>query len=300
MTPRTEKVIKAIGIPMDLGQKHRGVDMGPSGLRYAGLGEAVTRLGYTFCDAGNIDVPLRYTLADCGSKALLAAIASACTEICTVARTSIEDGELPVFLGGDHSLAVGTISGVCSAAQTGVIWIDAHGDCNTPQSSTTHNIHGMVLASLLGQGFPELVRIGGSGATLSPNQVVLIGIRDLDPKEKGILKDIGCRVYTMRDIDERGMNAVISEALARLSGFPNLHVSLDLDVLDPDLAPGVGTRAAGGLTYREAQLLMEIIADCGSLSSIDLVEINPILDRQNRTATVAVELLASLLGKSIL
>lgn len=300
MTAISKNEIKAIGIPMDLGQKHRGVDMGPSALRYAGLGETVTQLAHSFCDSGNIDVPLRYTLTDCSPKVLLTAIATACHLISSTAKESIEAGELPIFLGGDHSLAIGTISGVCCAADTGVLWIDAHGDCNTPKSSISHNIHGMGLAVLLGQGHPELVRIGGNGATLSPDQVVLIGVRDLDPKEKVILKTSGCRIYTMRDIDERGMKAVISEALSLLANRPNLHVSLDLDVLDPSLAPGVGTRSPGGLSYREAQLLMEIIADCARLSSVDLVEINPILDKQNQTATVAVDLLASMLGKSIL
>lgn len=300
MTSRKNQTIKAIGIPMDLGQRHRGVDMGPSALRYAGLGEIISKLGYSFTDAGNIDVPLRYTLPNSSTGVLLPVITEACKEIYAAACSSIAAGEIPLFLGGDHSLAIGTIGGVCSSRPTGVIWIDAHGDCNTPQTSISGNIHGMPLAVLLGQGHRELVNIGQKGATLTPEQVVLIGIRELDAKEKDTIKKTGCRIYTMRDIDERGMKAVITETLDHLAAMPALHVSLDLDVLEPALAPGVGTISPGGLTYREAQLLMEIIADSGKLSSIDLVEINPILDTQNQTATVAVELLASLLGKSIL
>lgn len=300
MASKKPQTIRVIGIPMDLGQKHRGVDMGPSALRHAGLDAAISQLGYPFIDAGNIAVPLRYTLPSTEAEDLLPAISQACQKIYEGARLSILAGELPIFLGGDHSIAIGTIGGVSSCRNTGVIWIDAHGDFNTPETTTSGNIHGMPLAVLLGQGYEELVSLGRPGPALAPENIILLGIRELDPQEKELIKRVGCRVYTMRDIDERGIKAVMGEALAHLAGLPSLHISLDLDALDPDLAPGVGTRSRGGLTYREAQLLMELIADSGKLSSVDLVEINPILDRQNQTATVAVQLLASLLGKSIL
>jgi len=212
----------------------------------------------------------------------------------------VTDGAIPLFLGGDHSLAIGTIGGVSHSNPTGVIWIDAHGDANSPQTSPSGNIHGMPVSTLLGEGFPELVNVGRPGAKLVGKDLVMIGVRDLDAGERNWLKQSGISVYTMRDLDERGMGAIIRDALQRLEHCSRLHVSLDMDCLDPDVAPGVGTPSPGGLNYREAQLLMEIIADCGKLSSVDVVEINPILDHENRTSKMAVELLASLFGKSIL
>lgn len=207
---------------------------------------------------------------------------------------------MPIFLGGDHSLAIGSIGGITHEQPAAVLWIDAHGDFNTPSSSPSGNIHGMALATLLGQGFPELVDVGRPGPKLEPQDVVMIGVRTLDSEERLRLRSSGVSVYTMRDLDERGMSAITQEALERLGHHRRLHVSLDVDALDPMAGPGVGTPAPGGLTYREAQLLMEIVADSGRLCSLDLVEINPILDHRNQTAQLAVDLAVSLFGKRIL
>lgn len=294
-----ERTVRVIGLPMDLGQSQRGVDMGPSAIRYAGLAGRLARLGLGVNDLGNLEVAGRYLLGD-SLPERLAAIGQACARGYEAGRAAIAAGELPLFLGGDHSLALGTIGGVTHREATGLLWFDAHGDYNTPESSTSGNIHGMTLALLLGEGFPELLAIGRPGPKLRPEEVVMIGVRALDCEEGRRLKASGVKVYTMREIDERGMRAVMVEALARLSPLGRLHVSLDADCLDPLLAPGVGTPAAGGLTYREAQLAMELIADSGLLASLDLVEINPLLDERNRTAELAVELVASLLGKRII
>jgi arginase len=215
-------------------------------------------------------------------------------------RQAMAAGCLPIFIGGDHSIAAGTIGGVTDQEPAGVLWIDAHGDFNTPDTSPSGNLHGMPLATLMGLGAPAWVNVGRVGPKLEPSQVVLIGIRDLDPQERGAIKASGLSIYTMREIDERGLATVATEALDRLSHFSRIHVSLDMDSLDPSEAPGVGTPVPGGLTYREAHLLMEIIADCACVGSIDVVEINPILDNRNHTAKIAMELIASLLGQSIL
>jgi arginase len=216
------------------------------------------------------------------------------------ARLATEEGVIPLFIGGDHSLAIGSIGGCTHAEPAGLIWIDAHGDFNTPQTTLTNNIHGMTLAVLMGDGYPELVNVGRPEPKLSAEDVVMIGIRDLDPGERERLKESGITIFTMREIDERGMGAITREALERLEHRERLHVSLDMDALDPQLGPGVGTVSPGGITYREAQLLMEIIADSGRCSALDIVEINPVFDRHNRTAQLAVELTASLFGKRIL
>lgn len=292
--------VNIIGIPMDLGQSRRGVDMGPSALRYAGLDDRLRRLGYVVEDNGNINIPVRDMLPSEGGLTFLPAVVHACEAMYQVGQEAIEAGHLPLFIGGDHSIAVGTLGGVTHAGPTGLLWIDAHGDFNTPESSPSGNLHGMPLAALLGQGAPELVNLGRPGPKLTPTEVILVGIRDLDPQEKVLLKESHVKVYTMREIDERGMADVAAEAVARLSHLPRLHVSLDMDSLDPSEAPGVGTPVPGGLTYREAHLLMEIIADCACVGSVDVVEINPILDHRNHTAKIAVELIASLLGQSIL
>jgi arginase len=292
--------IRVIGVPMDLGQSRRGVDMGPSALRYAGLSPRLRKLGHTVEDIGNIPVPVRDTLPEVGGMSFLPAVLKACELIYEQGRKAIAQDCLPLFIGGDHSIAVGTVGGVTHNAPSGLLWIDAHGDFNTPDSSPSGNIHGMPLAALMGLGNPELVNLGRPGAKLKSSDVVLIGARDLDPEERRLLKESRIGVYSMREIDERGIAAVVHEALARLQHLPRLHVSLDMDCLDPMEAPGVGTPVTGGLTYREAHVLMEILADAGSVGSIDVVEINPILDERNRTAEIAAELLASLLGKSIL
>ena len=207
---------------------------------------------------------------------------------------------MPIFLGGDHSASIGTVGGVTHDAEVGLIWVDAHGDFNTPATSESGNVHGMALSILLGAGPSELVDVGRPGPKLRPDQVVIIGLRDLDREEKVLLKQSGCTVYTLRDIDEHGMHKVLVKALAHFDYLPRIHVSLDLDALDPQVAPGVGTPCRGGLTYREAQLLMETIADTDKLHSFDIMEVNPILDVGNQTAQIAVSLAASLFGKAII
>ena len=292
--------IRIIGVPVDLGQAQRGVDLGPGALRYAGISERLARLGYRVEDTGNLPVPVRDVLTGEREQHYLPSIERVCEAVYLAGREAVEAGCIPLFMGGDHSMALGSIGGVTHHEPAGVIWIDAHGDFNTPQTSPSGNIHGMVLAALMGQGYPELVRVGRPGQKLQVADVVMIGIRELDPQERLRLRESGITAFTMRDVDERGMGRVAREALERLAHQARLHVSLDLDSLDPMEVPGVGTTSPGGLTYREAQLLMEIIADTRRLASLDIVEINPILDHRNQTAKIAVELAASLFGKSIL
>ena len=292
--------IRLIGVPLDLGQARRGVDMGPSALRYAGINDRLRRLGYEIEDNGNIAAPVRDTLPTTGGLAYLPAVIQACHDVYQAGQTAIKANTIPLFVGGDHSIAVGTIGGVTHDEATGVVWIDAHGDFNTPESSPSGNLHGMPLATLLGLGDDGWVNLGRPGPKLTVENVILIGVRDLDQAERQMLKDSRMGVYTMREIDERGMATVAAEALTRLGHLSRLHVSLDMDSLDPSEAPGVGTPVPGGLTYREAHLLMEILADDGRIGSVDVVEINPILDTGNHTAMIATELIASLLGQSIL
>ena len=292
--------IRIIGVPIDLGQNKRGVDMGPAALRYAGLAEQLAALGHRVIDAGNIAVPLRETVGTEAHRHFLPSIARVCHDTYVTASQAVAAGETPIFLGGDHSLAIGSIGGVTAAHPCGLLWIDAHGDFNTPATSQSGNVHGMTLAVLLGEGFPELLAVGRPGPKLHPDDVVMIALRELDPGERGRLLNSGIMVYTMRDIDERGIGTVIRLALQRLEHHHRIHVSLDVDCLDVQAGPGVGTPVPGGLTWREAQLAMELIADCGCCGSLDIVEINPILDQQNRTAWLAVELAASLFGKRIL
>lgn len=294
------KSIRIIGVPLDLGQAQRGVDLGPGALRYAGISARLASLGYDVEDVGNLPVPVRDVLTSERQLRYLPSIYKICEAAYRAGREAIQEECIPLFMGGDHSLAIGSIGGVTHGEPAGVIWIDAHGDFNTPETTLTGNIHGMCVAALLGQGFPELVHVGRRGPKLQPEDLVMIGLRELDPQEKLRLRGSGIQIYTMRDIDERGMGTVAREALRKLGHLKRLHVSLDLDALDPMEVPGVGTTSPGGLTYREAQLLMEIIADTGLLSSLDVVEINPILDNCNKTAKIAVELTASLFGKSII
>lgn len=292
--------VTVVGIPMDLGQSRRGVDMGPSALRYTGLHERLRQLGYATEDLGNLELPERETLPPEGGLAFLPAVERACSLTYEVAREAVAKGRLPIFIGGDHSISAGTVGGVTHDGACGLLWIDAHGDFNTPETSPSGNIHGMPLAALCGRGAPALVDVGRPGPKVEPSAVVLIGTRDLDELEKVALAESGAGIYTMSDIDARGVAEVVREALDRLRHLPRFHVSLDMDVLDPREAPGVGTPVTGGLTYREAHLLMEILAQDGRLQAADVVEINPILDVRNRTAEIALELVASLLGKSIL
>ena len=294
------QTIRIIGVPIDLGQQQRGVDLGPGAIRYAGLSKRLAALGFEISDAGNLPVPLRDCLASEQQVHYLPSIRTVCEATYREVQGAVAAGAIPVCLGGDHSMAIGSIGGTTHDAPAGVLWIDAHGDSNTPETTITGNIHGMALAVLLGDGYPELVHVGRMGAKLAAADVVMLGVRELDPGEQERLRSSGVTVYTMRDIDERGMGPVVLEALAKLAHRERLHVSLDLDVLDPQVVPGVGTRVPGGITYREAQLIMESVADTGRLASLDIVEVNPILDNGNQSATVAVELVASLFGKRII
>ncbi|HQY90885.1 arginase [Caldilinea sp.] len=300
--------VKIVGAPMDLGQQRRGVDMGPSAVRYAGLYDRIEQLGHTVHDVGNIPVAgrdeddvrrERWVETEGGGLRHLHAVTAACHGIYTLA-SACDAADFPIFLGGDHSMAIGTISGMAAKGPLGVIWIDAHGDFNTPDTSPSGNIHGMPMAVLTGLGHPDLVNLGTPGAKLRAQDIVMIAIRDLDLQERIALSHSGIIVYTMRDIDELGMATVARRALARLNRLPRIHVSLDMDALEPAVAAGVGTPVTGGLTFREAHLLMEILAESEKVCSLDIVEVNPILDEGNRTAEVAVALTASLLGQQIL
>jgi arginase len=291
---------RIIGIPMDLGQNHRGVDMGPSAVRYAHLSRSLKALGHTCLDSGDITIPGHYALSDTSIENRLPFIEKACEQAYELGRQAIDAGETPIFLGGDHSASIGTVGGVTHSCDTGLIWIDAHGDFKTPESSYSQNVHGMALATLLGLGAKELVNVGRPGPKIKPENTVMIGIRDLDLEEKILIKQSGCTVFTMRDVDELGIRAVLTQTLKILEKQEKIHISLDLDVMDPLDAPGVGTPSQGGLTYREGQLIMEILSDTNKLHSVDIMEINPILDIQNRTAQMAVNLLSSLFGKKII
>jgi arginase len=294
------QTVCTVGIPMDLGQSRRGVDMGPSAIRYAGLGHSLQRLGFGDEHLGNIDIPDRETLPPEGGMAFLPATIDACERIYETAREATTRGSFPLFLGGDHSIALGTVGGVSVDEPVGVLWIDAHTDMNTPETSPSGNLHGMPLAALLGLGSRQMIDIGRPGAKLGSADVVVIGARSVDPGERNLIQSCGLRVFSMREIDQRGLAPVAQEALEALSHCARLHVSLDMDALDPKEAPGVGTPVPGGLTYREAHLLMELVAESGRLWSAEVVEINPILDEQNRSARIACGLLESLLGKAIL
>lgn len=289
--------IRIIGVPVDLGQKKRGVDMGPGAIRYAGLAKRLINLDYEVKDLGNIKVPVRESIP---KEMIFQELCKACESAYMQGRDAIADGCIPVFLGGDHSISIGSVGGITHDSPAGLIWIDSHGDFNIPETSHTGNIHGMALAVLTGKGMPELVNIGRNGAKLTPSDVVIISVRDLDDGERKLLKKSGIKVFTMRDIDEFGMSTIALKALSHLDHLSRIHVSLDMDSIDPSFAPGVGTPAPGGLTYREAHLLMEILSDSEKCSSIDIVEINPLEDKNNRTANIAVELAVSLFGKRIL
>ena len=296
-----------IGVPLDLGAGRRGVDMGPSAFRLADIHDRIRELGYEVDDAGDVGVSIRET-REPGDPRLkyLAEI----RETCEALRDRVEDalaaGSLPVVLGGDHSIAMGTIAGLSrfhrrTGARIGLVWFDAHGDMNTPETSPSGNIHGMPLAVALGFGEPTLTGLAGARPMVEPTCAAVVGLRDVDAAERSIIRESGIGAFTMRDVDERGMRAVMEEAIRRASaGTAGIHVSFDLDGMDPDYAPGVGTPSPGGLSYREAHLAMEMLADTGRVVSAELVEVNPILDKRNGTARMGVGLLASLLGKKIL
>ncbi len=301
MTQKPRRRIQIFGVPMDLGQQRRGVDMGPSALRYAGLQTRLERIGLTVTDNGNISVPVVEEIDNPANDERAhnaRAIALVCNDIYKHMRQALAHDDFAIFLGGDHSMSMGSVAGALRQdVRVGVLWIDAHGDFNTPETTPSGNVHGMVVASLMGLCPPELT-IGDT--RLSTIDIVYIGIRDLDVEEKQAMIHHNIKVLTMRDIDERGMAGIVQEALDALGDVQYIHVSLDLDALDPTVAPGVGTPVPGGLSYREAHLLMEMLADDGRVRSLDIVEVNPILDSRNSTGQVAVELTASLLGLRIL
>jgi arginase len=299
--------IRIIGVPMDLGASRRGVDMGPSALRVAGLQARIKQLGHQVEDIGNISVkqPEEMSYGEKRAK-YLAEIADACKDLGAIVEKSLEESMLPVVLGGDHSIAAGTLSGIAAhfkkkEKKIGLIWLDAHGDINTPESSPSGNVHGMPLAAAMGYGAIELVELQGFKPKVEPQNISLVGIRDLDTQEKKLAKKSGVHVFTMRDIDERGMREVMSDALKyAMDDTDGISVSLDMDFVDPSDAPGVGTPVRGGVTYREAHLAMEMIADTEAMASLEIVEINPVIDEHNRTALLGVELVLSGLGKKIL
>ena len=299
--------IRIIGVPMDLGASRRGVDMGPSALRVAGLQARIKQLGHQVEDIGNISVkqPEEMSYGEKRAK-YLAEIADACKDLAVMVEKSLEESMLPVVLGGDHSIAAGTLSGVAAhfkkkEKKIGLVWLDAHGDINTPESSPSGNVHGMPLAAAMGYGATELVELQGFKPKVEPQNISLVGIRDLDSQEKKLAKKSGVHVFTMRDIDERGMREVMSDALKyAMDDTDGISVSLDMDFVDPSDAPGVGTPVRGGVTYREAHLAMEMLADTEAMVSLEVVEINPVIDEHNRTALLGVELVLSGLGKKIL
>ena len=299
--------VRIIGVPMDLGQSRRGVDMGPSALRGAGLQASIKKLGLQVEDIGNLSVkqPEEMPVGEKRAK-YLQEIAETCSDVATATEKALSEGFLPLILGGDHSIAAGVAAGVANyfrkdKKQIGYLWLDAHGDMNTPESSPSGNVHGMPLAAIMGYGAPELVDLMGFKPKAEPGNIVIVGARDLDAQERKIVKKSGIHVFTMRDIDERGMREVMSDALKYcLDDTAGIAVSLDMDFVDPSDAPGVGTPVRGGVTYREAHLAMEMIADSEAMVSLEIVEINPIIDEHNRTALLGVELVLSALGKKIL
>lgn len=300
--------VTILGAPMDLGAGRRGTDMGPSAVRLAGLHDALAHAGFDDVeDAGDLDVPAVETLKVIDAKAKhLPAIAATCRRLAREVRGVLRRDRVPVTIGGDHSVAVGSISAVSAhfhaqKRKIGVLWIDAHGDMNTPETTVSGNVHGMPLAAVLGIGPPALTQIEGKFAKVDADRVALVGIRDLDQAERETIHESGVHVFTMKDIDERGIATVMREAIRVASGpeAGPLHVSFDVDGVDPRFAPGVGTAVDGGLTYREAHLAMEMIAETQRVSSVDVVEINPVLDIENRTGRLAMELILSALGKQI-
>ncbi|HBY63776.1 MAG TPA: arginase [Solibacterales bacterium] len=300
--------IAVIGAPLDLGAGRRGVDMGASAIRVANLYGKLRSMGYEVDDLGNVAVEQAESVADEGpaDARYLRQIAATCGLLAEKVDQALEAGSFPLVIGGDHSVAVGTVSGVSvnhrkRGQNLGLVWIDAHADMNTPETSPSGNVHGMPLACLIGLGPKELSGIGGYAPKVDPKNVALVGIRDVDQLEKKHVKKSGVRAFTMRDIDERGLRSVMEEALHIASaGTDGIHLSFDMDAVDPDEAPGVGTPVRGGITYREAHLAMEIICDSGRLAAMEVVEVNPVIDVANRTAILAVELVTSALGKRIL
>ena len=299
--------ISILGAPLDLGAGRRGVDMGPSAMRLAGLNAKLAALGYEVEDLGNVAVAQQESTPTGAENAkYLPQIAKTCAKLAAMVESIASAGKFPLVLGGDHSVAVGTVAGMSQVfrergEKIGVVWIDAHADMNTPESSPSGNVHGMPLACCVGHGPGELTHIFDFAPKVDGANIVLVGLRDVDVRERRIVRDSGVTAFTMRDIDERGLRNIMEQALAIASdGTAGFHLSLDMDSVDPDEAPGVGTPVRGGMTYREAHLAMETICDCSRMISMEVVEVNPVLDEANRTALLAVELVMSAMGKKIL
>ena len=305
---KSRKRIRVIGAPLDLGAGHRGVDMGPSAFRVAGIHQAVRALGIAVEDFGDIEAHVAET-REPGNPRLkyLKEIRATCVTLRNLVARTMDEGITPVILGGDHSIAMGTIAGVSrhfrkKKEKPGLIWLDAHADANTELTSPTGNIHGMPMAVCLGLGAKDLLSIHDArGPMIEGERAAIVGLRAVDVKERANVAQVGIGAFTMRHIDERGMRAVMEAAIQRaMNGTAGIHVSIDLDAVDPEVAPGVGTPSPGGISYREMHLAMEMLADTDRVCSVELVEVNPILDRANQTAKLGIELLCSLLGKKIL
>jgi arginase len=301
------RTIHIIGVPLDLGGGRRGVDMGPSAVRIAGINERLAALGYQVRDEGNLLTPTQETV-DIGDphQRYMREIAAVCGALYEKSLEVLESQGLPLVLGGDHSLGAGSVAATAAYARRqgkpiGLLWVDAHGDMNTPGTTQSGNVHGMPLAALLGPEPAALSHIGGFAPTVSPEHTALIGVRNLDDREKTLVRDSGVHVYTMKDIDRQGIATIMEQAIAVASaGTAGLHVSFDVDVCDPTIAPGVGTPVKGGLDYREAHMVMEMVADTSLLLALDIVEVNPVLDIQNATAILGTELALSALGQKII
>jgi arginase len=301
-TAVTEMPVAVIGAALDLGAGRRGVDMGPSAIRYAGLETRIRDLGRDCTDLGNVQTAVAEA-APVGDERTryLAEILSACERVADRVAGAKAEGRLPLVLGGDHSVALGTLGGLARDSELGgVLWVDAHGDLNRPETSPSGNVHGMVLAAAMGLGGPDFDTSGIPFPSVDPSRVALVGVRSLDNGERALLRDLNATVFTMSDVDRIGIEPAVTKALEQVDGPGFVHVSLDMDALDPDVAPGVGTPVRGGLSYREAHLAMELVAESGVMGSLEVVEVNPILDRENETAKLAVELVASALGARIL
>jgi arginase len=303
VTVQPQRTVALIGAPLDLGAGRRGVDMGPSAIRYAEVDQHLrTSLGIETVDLGNVEAPVPESTESGDENArFLDQILALCDRVAALVAQATEHGQTPLVLGGDHSVALGSLVGMARVhGRGGVVWLDAHGDVNTPESSPSGNVHGMVLAAALGLGGPAFAHEGWTLPAVEPGRLALVGVRSLDQGERELLKGIDAKVFTMTDVDRIGIERCMREAIAHASGGAFLHVSLDLDVVDPETAPGVGTPVRGGLSYREAHLAMELVAESGLADSFDVVEVNPILDRENATGELAVELIASALGARIL
>ncbi len=298
----TLQPVAVIGAGLDLGAGRRGVDMGPSAIRYAGLDERIVQLGRRCEDRGDVVTAVAEATA-VGDERMryLPQIKTTCERIADLVARAVEDGFVPLVLGGDHSIALGTLGGLARVNRPGgVLWLDAHGDLNRPQTSPSGNVHGMPLAAALGLAGPEFESGAYPLPAVDRRRIALVGVRSLDPGERELLAELDACVFTMSDLDRVGVEGAMREALAHVSGEAFVHLSLDMDVLDPEVAPGVGTPVRGGLSYREAHLAMELVAESGMVGSLEVVEVNPILDRENQTAKLAVELVASALGARIL